>query len=247
MAKTPQDDHVSNMLDWVSWSAAFEPIHNSHEEALGIAKDVTGLDFSKPVSELDLIRAGIGSHGHRWFDSGSLRSYNKSLHFRHWFVNRFSWALPTKEVIELIVKTIQANGIYTINDYYAGLGYWSYLLEQLGGVLCRCFDNESSHMARKTSPWHEIEKQDCDLVENISPDCAVFMSWVPYEGSAEHLLKKMHSGQLLFFITEGRGGCIADDATHNYIDENFVELEGTHPQVLQFWGLHDRLEIYRKK
>jgi hypothetical protein len=51
-------------------------------------------------------------------------------------------------------------------------------------------------------------------------------------------------GEYVAYVGEGDGGCTADDRFHRVLAERWSEVE-TVP-IPQWYGLHDRLEIYRR-
>ena len=78
------------------------------------------------------------------------------------------------------------------------------------------------------------------------PDRAVLMSWPSYDQSWPYeTARAMAPGQLLYYIGESIGGCTADDAFHEYLKSDFTP--GDSVGITQWNGLHDHLEIWRKK
>lgn len=194
---------------------------------------------------VDLARTRLFSRG---FTLEDIDNFAASHYLRDWFVHHLSWAVPTAEIITGIASFLRKNGVSKVHDHFGGSGYWSYLLEQ-AGLVCTCFDNASTHKFYN-EPWHEIVNADSNAVP-VPEDVALLLSWVPYEVSAVPLLSKTVAGQIAIFISEGRGGCVSDDATHDFLYLHFDELSdeetGHIPDVPQFHGLHDHLHIYRRK
>lgn len=65
----------------------------------------------------------------------------------------------------------------------------------------------------------------------------------PMEWPAQTL--SLYRGNVVAYVGEGDGGCTADDAFHEILDQLWEEIEDH--EIPQWWGIHDRLRIYKRK
>lgn len=74
----------------------------------------------------------------------------------------------------------------------------------------------------------------------------LLLIWPPYQQPmAFNCAKLLSVGKILCYVGEGYGGCTADDAFHEYLESNFEEINH-NLKIDQFYGIHDRIFLYKK-
>jgi hypothetical protein len=74
------------------------------------------------------------------------------------------------------------------------------------------------------------------------------LSWPMYDSPlAYRIWRRMHPGQELLYIGEGKGGCTANDAFFGAVEGHRVEdTWGLDDSFDRFVGMHDRPKLYIK-
>ena len=151
----------------------------------------------------------------------------------------YAFAIPTGVAIKTILK--YGDEIVEIG---AGAGYWSYLLAEAGATV-RAYDNGSWSTFFNCKPWFDIRRGGPGMIRHY-PDAVVLIVWPPYDTPmAFNVATRIRVGQHLVFVGEGDGGCTGDDAFFNLLESDFEEVCSV--SIPQWWGLHDRLKIYRRE
>ncbi len=152
----------------------------------------------------------------------------------------YSWSIPTKEVLDDIVRFV---GDGRISSYGSGRGYWEYLLQTRYGVDVFASD---AHLRYRFVKMQKLDYADADVHRADT----VFLSWVP-DGvsSTESLLDKMQSGQRLVLIgvPADKMGVAQICATSRFfaILGNQFQHQATVPLV-QFAYINDVVEFHIK-
>ncbi len=76
------------------------------------------------------------------------------------------------------------------------------------------------------------------------PSVGLLTSWPYMDSMAHDAAALLGIGQKLAYIGEGEGGCTANDDFFDLVDNQFEVVEEV--PVHQFWGLHDRMTIFRR-
>lgn len=158
-----------------------------------------------------------------------------------------AFAIPCKGAIDAI-RRHQEGSTAPVIDPMAGTGYWAWALCQ-SGVPAIAFDKSAgrkSHYGQKRFPGAKVGKgKACDTIR-ANPDSNVLLSWPPYSSNdGTTAVDAMAPGRVLYYVGEGEGGCCGDDSMFESLKRDFDELEQV--DIPQFYGLHDYMQIYRKK
>jgi hypothetical protein len=166
---------------------------------------------------------------------------------RRLFAAFYSWAIPSKEAIEVI--KIFANGEEII-EIGAGRGLWSAILQKEGCVV-RALDLNFDAKPRAQyfygeHEFLEIERLTEDKMLDVSKEAKVlFFCWPCYNKPWANQHLKNTKANKIVYIGEDIKGCNATDNFFNLLYNDF-EHEFTI-NIPQWWGIHDRVELYRRK
>jgi hypothetical protein len=172
-------------------------------------------------------------------DQGWADKWDRGRRVRDWFIDRYSFAVPSRQAVEAIAKHGDAL------EVGAGTGLWSRILSHRVDVIATDVTSGENPYGQPVATWHPVAEMEAAAAVNAHPSRTVLMVWPCYDDSWAHdTAKAMRSGTVLCYIGEGYGGCTGCDQFHRYIEESFEQLaEVTLPQ---FDGLHDYLQIFRK-
>jgi hypothetical protein len=171
-----------------------------------------------------------------------INDFGQQFSIRDMFTKLLSFSVPCTETLESIKAF--ADGAM-VEEFMAGTGYWAYLLNKEMGVEVDASDfNNSVYDVSKSPTFYPLAVKDTRTARP-NPNSVVMLSWVPYESEeADPLLERMASNQKLILIGESEGGCTAADSTFAILNEKFTRLD--YVPIVQFNGLHDRMEFYLK-
>jgi len=174
-------------------------------------------------------------------DPGSFFAYEA----RDILVHRYAWAILNDEALE----TLSALG--PLVEVGAGSGYWAAVLLARGTEVLPT-DKFPPHLGhnpyRHEREWTDVTAGDAAEVAGLYPERTLLLSWPPYEEDmAERALAAFESagGTLFAYVGEGRNGCNATDEFFDRLESGWM-LEKL-VQLPQWFGIHDRLTIYRRK
>lgn len=155
-------------------------------------------------------------------------------------IGRWAYAVPNAPAVAAIAK------LSPIVEIGAGTGYWARLLVRAGASVI-AYDNRSNIRyteLRRFGRFYPVLDGDATAVA-FHPDCTLFLCWPPYDEPLAFDAVSRWGGKWLAYIGEGSGGCTASDAFHNYVNEHFEHRRRI--DLPQWWGIHDRLNIYERK
>jgi hypothetical protein len=175
-------------------------------------------------------------------------------------VSEYAWAVPSPATLRRLV----ALDLGPVVELGAGSGYWAFCLEQLGMDFV-CYDEnppgdttaEGNHWHPGTRQWVPVLKAGIEAIA-MHPDRALMLCWPPYNEAMAAKALRAYQGNTLIYIGEGHGGCTADDEFFAMLgddtyDEDYNtitnESEWKHVEsigVIQWEGLHDTCEVYRR-
>lgn len=168
--------------------------------------------------------------------------YNLTL--RHVAIARYGFAIPDKRALDLI-KAHSPNGVVEIG---AGSGYLAMLLERVG-VPVSAYDSFSGKYrnAFKFGAHAKVEKglHKEALAKGAHKEKTLLLSWPDYSVSWPSEALSLYKGNAVAYIGEGDGGCTGDDKFHKTLAKKWDCVEEYSIPV--WWGVHDRLEIYKRK
>lgn len=162
------------------------------------------------------------------------------------FTKNFGWAIPSPEAIDSIVRFAGSEQILEVGS---GLGLWAGLVRAHGGSI-RPVDTFESH---GTSPHATFvlteEIGGVAAIQKYNPK-VLMMCWPGYDESfASQVLEAFETyaspDARFIYIGEGQGGCNADDMFFQMLDQSWDLVERI--EIPQWWGIHDCLNLYRRK
>jgi hypothetical protein len=156
------------------------------------------------------------------------------------------------EMLMALKKFCDKKKMKVVHELCCGTGWFSHWMRKYGIPLKKAIDNKTWSTYKKEDKFLPIVTQD-DAVRFVKTagDADMFvLSW-PYMDPLAHMIwNAMKPGQYLLYIGEGYGGCTADDsffsATGAHQITNDKDFNKVEKAFLQFNGLHDRPELYKK-
>jgi hypothetical protein len=178
------------------------------------------------------------------FDAESMIKAMEAGLTRFHLCARYSWAIPTPGDIKWLEDKLMGQHIVEIG---AGSGYWAWQITQ-GGMQIDAYDPKppGEDNGFNTHQLYHPVKQDDHQVAAGYPDRALMISWPVYGASYAADALKIYQGDTFVYIGEHMSGCCGDDDLFIELEENW-ELEDYCGAHVVWWGVHDRLEIYRRK
>lgn len=159
-------------------------------------------------------------------------------------MREYSFAIPTREAIEAIVK------LGPIVEMGAGIGYWAYLIQQMGGEVV-AYDKYP--LASKQNPywldmpiheWHPVLEGTPEILRNHS-DKTLLLVWPDHKTSFASQCLYNFGGQYVAYIGEGYGGCTGDDKFHQIL---ISEWDLVQEIIIPRWSSNrDCMMIYKRK
>ena len=169
---------------------------------------------------------------------------------REELVDRYSWAIPTPEVIDALVQ------FSPLVEIGAGRGYWGALIQEAGGEI-DCFD-EAPPDTDKENFWHRLHRKFTGWVRvftkvhqagteiaAVYPEATLFLCWPPYNTPMAYDCLRQYEGKRLVFIGEGDGGCTGDDAFWELLQEEWEEV--LYVNIPTWWGIRDHMTVWERK
>ncbi len=169
---------------------------------------------------------------------------------RQALVSKYAWAVPDDTALGIIASINQP-----IVEIGAGTGYWARLLQDHGvDIIAYDVSPPKTHSVMVdpvlTNQWGHrkqyihVRRGGPNVLSNHS-NRALFLCWPPYDDDmASHCLRRW-SGSHLIYIGEGYGGCTANDAFHQTLNDEFDVIH--QYQIPQWPGIHDELVIYKRR
>lgn len=181
------------------------------------------------------------------FPFKALKSGGEVKNDRHEMVRKWAWAIPSPDVLALIVRTLNGQGVVEIG---AGTGYWAWQLTQLG-VSVVAYDHEppdqgNNYYHGRRDTFYPVIKATAE-VAGAHPDRALFLCWPPYDEPMAADALRAYQGNTVIYIGEGSSGCTGDEEFHNMLEKEWDTPKGGACPMVQWWGLHDWITIYHRK
>jgi hypothetical protein len=161
------------------------------------------------------------------------------------FVREFSWAIPTIDVVGKIRDATLGKKILEVG---AGNGLWAKLLKMSGSEIIAT-DSFESHGFSEDNTYLPVHNLEAVAAIEQNRDCDVLMLiWPAYDTDMAERALKAFKGSTVVYIGEGYSGCNANDAFFEELAENWDEVRFDDDIYVPQWsGIHDSLEIYRRK
>jgi hypothetical protein len=178
------------------------------------------------------------------YGTKGLMSEMYKLEYRSKLVLKYSFAIPDATALKIIAK------YSPLVEIGAGGGYWARLLREKGATI-HAYD-EAPPGSDKKNHWNFAKHLDVQhglpsvLAEEPynNGKWALFLCWPFMDAMAWQCLKSF-AGDTVIYIGEGQGGCTANDEFFEVLTRDYEEIE-SHG-IPQWFGIHDYLEVYRKK
>lgn len=201
-------------------------------------------DAPAPELEPNAAYAQVREHAaFRGFGMGAMlaRTRHRAKH---------GYVYVTQEQATLMAKLLQGKRCLEVA---AGTGWLSHLLLDKGvDVLASDMGGDSFAGYEMQHVWQRHHEGDSLSLLPGEFD-AVILTWPAYDAPFGHqVLQAMRAGQVLFFEGEGKGGCTADDAFFETLEDaqQWRKKQAWTQQLnehhLHFSGLHDRWSVWQK-
>lgn len=163
---------------------------------------------------------------------------------RNIFIARFGFAVLTAAAVKFIAN------YSPLLEVGAGSGYWSYELRKSGVDVIATDPGTGKYrnggdMANWPEPWTEIERIDGVTAVIAEPNRNLLIVWPDYGNPWPAETLQAFAGSRVLYVGEGDGGCTGDAKFHELLEAHF-ENEQTF-SLPQFSGIHDRLEVWKRK
>jgi len=163
-----------------------------------------------------------------------------------------SFVAYNDEMLTAMKKFCDKKKMKVVHELCCGTGWFSHWMKKYGIPLKEAVDNKTWAHYKKSNNFLPIVKQE-DAVRFVkqAEDADMFvLSW-PYMDPLAHMIwNAMKPGQYLLYIGESYGGCTADDGFFNAVEryeiKNDKDFDKIAKSFIQFNGLHDRPELYKK-
>ncbi|PZM77136.1 MAG: hypothetical protein DKT66_28265 [Candidatus Melainabacteria bacterium] len=138
---------------------------------------------------------------------------------RNLMVRKYSWAIPSKNVLKAIAE------VGPLVEIGAGTGYWAALLRNRGADII-AYDFAPSATGRngytlKTNSWTEVLPA-TETTVAYHPDRTLFLCWPPLNDEMAYRALRAYTGDSLIYIGEPFPGCTADENFHDRLEKNWV-------------------------
>lgn len=183
--------------------------------------------------------------------------YSRSLWAqRKDFCSTYSWAIPDPATLDFLAEWLAPSAI----EIGAGTGYFAWQMQQRG-VAMAAYDIAPPHMSaeneyhspRDTKETHllgtlrdiyfPVEMGGPEVVEQY-PERALFLCWPPYSSDMAAQCLQSYRGNRLIYIGEGSGGCNADDAFFETLEQEWHEVAFHSP--IQWDAIHDYVQVFER-
>ena len=161
---------------------------------------------------------------------------------RQYYIENFSWSIPSIDAIKEIVRFA---GSEQILEVCAGNCFWACLIRLYGGNIIAS-DNFSSH---------GTEQYNCFISDVLNEDAVrsvqshrtnvIMISWPTYNDPLATNVLDTFEGNRLIFVGEGAGGCTANDSFFDLLREKWSLVK--YLMIPNWPGLHDGVYFYERK
>lgn len=157
--------------------------------------------------------------------------YGSNFSKRHEFVNRYSWAIPTREAVKEVAQFIDA----PVLSVGAGRGLWEYLLSLETTQPIKAIDKEP--------PKETYYPVEAIPIKNFNDKYPIlFTSWAPFSGGMASVAVLKQKPKRIIYIGEEPGGCVAED--HFFVLTDVYYTITKEISIPQWMGIHDRIVIF---
>lgn len=154
------------------------------------------------------------------------------LELKYQIGSTFSWAVPTEEAIQTILRNTRR-----IVEIGCGSGYWAWLLHQRGAQVVAFDTHPPVHI------WHPVGIGDEREAARF-PNHALFLCWPPWESDMAFNALRYYHGDLVVFVGEWMRGC-ANARFFSLLISRFDCIDSTN--IPQWFMRDDKLLIFRRR
>ena len=166
-----------------------------------------------------------------------------AFQMREEFIAQFGFAIPTRDILDVISRYAP------ILEVGSGCGYWAYELRRRGVDIVATDPGTGRYAFQSKGapwrPWTKIEALTADHAIAAYPDRTLLVVWPDYADPWAADALCMYPEDIVLYVGEGADGCTADEAFHARLAQDFDEERVLAIPV--FYGLHDRLFVYRRR
>lgn len=179
---------------------------------------------------------------------------------RERFVYEYAWAVPNRPAVEAIVE------YGPVVEIGAGLGYWGWLVEQLGGDYVgydpdpRTQLNDPEAAVREDivargdrhgrefedfvhDGWTDVREGDHRAAAD-HPDRTLFLCWPSQDADWAHKALDAYDGDTLVYVGEGPGGVTGDEQFFEELRREWGVVDSV--SIPQWPFVDDRLVVYER-
>lgn len=177
------------------------------------------------------------------------------------FCREYAWAITDPTSVQFVADWLKPRAV----ELGAGRGYWAWQVAQLGvDILAydiappdKVFTNHyhspraeaketrfGDFLNQPVTCYHPVAQGDESVLLQHT-DRTLFLCWPPYDSDMAMNALNSYTGKRLVYIGEGSGGCTADDAFHDRLEEDWEEVASHEP--VQWDGIHDWIYVYERK
>lgn len=151
---------------------------------------------------------------------------------RERLVEEYSWAVPTKDVIQYCSE------FDDLLEVGAGNGYWASLIEEMDG------DIRATDKSPPDNTYTDIEDLSWQQLIGEIESRSVLMVWPPNNDCVAAGVAR-HSPNHILYVGEQRGGCTGEDKFFDIVEEQYG-LVGKL-DIPSYAGIHDNFFHYARK
>jgi len=157
------------------------------------------------------------------------------------FVERYSWAVPSEEAINEIVKFVGKDKVIEVG---AGLGLWAKLLHG-HNIRIRATDNYDKGWYKARNNFYPVRKVAYRRALKLYEKSEVlFLCWPPYNTPLAHHSLKMFNGNKFIYIGE-HGGCNGDEPFFHLLKTQWKKIKRV--SLIQWPLIHDEMYFYVRR
>jgi hypothetical protein len=211
-------------------------IHNN--KATQISDDIKNIPEIKKISEESFNK--ILDESDKCFNKALDFSYFSCIKYRKYYIEKYSWTVFNKEIIDNILYRIGDRSIIEIGS---GKGFLATLL-RLKGIDVLGSDpymTQNSYIEKiRSNATPLLIKYDSILARRK----ALLLSWIEYGFGYGYIALKLFQGDMLLLVGEYRGSC-ANEAFFNLLEIEWDCIYSIEPRHWE--SISDVVGIYKRK
>lgn len=188
----------------------------------------------KLVNEyLELVKNNFEYEKDDVLDIDGYKRYSDDIDMgREDLVKKYAWAIPNRVAVESVADNDP------IVEIGSGSGYWSDLIDQVGGDII-AFDNNERQYEKN---WFNVKYGDAEVAGKYS-DRTMFICWPDYHNKMGEIAVENYDGECIILVGEPISGCTGTAEMYRMIESDY-ELDKT-VDIPNWFGIKDRMYIYK--